>query len=399
MMKNNNSAINIKHSGGFTLLELLLVVGLSATLIISFGRLSTLWANRELAELSGAHMNQITEVVESYIRTERPAAGGDVTADITANLPTGLTMTNPLRRDVSVQLRVTGSEYQAVIYTDGAIIPHSRLLPAARAAGAAGGLVNNLTTAGNIAESAFGLWTTDLAANFGGLAPTVTNDGGQLVSYLSFSIEEVFGAYLYRENLGDPDLNTMFTDLNMNGNAIRAASEVETNDLDVYNTATVDSLAVVGDTTFNGSVNITGAMGVADQLSVTNDVVVSNGNVVVSTGDIDAQSMTVNTVEAAVINAPDISATGITVDANTTLTSDLTVTGLVDIDGEIQANTLNANTLDVQDVTTNQMTVNNSVTVNGNAEITGSAIIDVLAVDDCVTIQPGGLNEEYGPNC
>lgn len=397
--KNNDFLQNNK---GFTLLELLLVVGLAATMIVSFGRLSTLWANRQLADLSGIHMQRITEIVENHIRTDHPAVGGDITGTIAANLPIGLTMTNPLRRDIEVELLVTATEYRAIIYTNGAIIPHNKLLPAARAAGASGGLVTNIVTAANIAESAFGLWTANLG-DFG-VGPTVDADGGQLVSYLSFSIDEVFGAYLYRNDMGvgNENLNTMFTDLNMNGNAIRAVDSVETNDMDIYNTATIQQLQVDGNTTFAGSVDITGALDVGNQMVIDGDLTVSNGDVVVDGGTINAASMDVGTARASIINAPDISATSLSVTgANSILASDLTITGgvTIEIDGEIQANTLNANQLTAQGVTTNQMTVNNNVTVNGDAIITGSAVMDVLAVDDCLTIQPSGLNDQYGPNC
>lgn len=398
-MKNIDNKRQQKESG-FTLLELLLVIGLTTSLIIGFGRLSTIWANQQIAELSGIHMARVTDTVENYIRTERPAAGGDITADIAANLPTGMTMRSPLRRDVAVELRVAGNEYQAVIYTDGDVIVHDKLMQSARAAGSAGGYVTNITSPANIAESAFGLWTTDLTADFAGLAPTVNNDGGQLVSYLSFSLEEVFGAYLYREDMGDADLNTMFTDLNMNGYAIRSAASVEANDMDVYNTATIGQLQVDGDTTFAGSVDISDTLDVGDQMVVDGDLTVANGDVLIEGGDINAAGVNVDTLNASIINAPDIAATSITINgADSVLTTDISISGEVFIDGEVQANTLNANQLTATNVDTNQMTVNDNITIDGNAEITGSAVMDVIAVDDCFTIDPDGLDERYGPNC
>ncbi len=415
MIQTQNIKKMCNNQQGFTLLELLLVVGLTATLIIGFGRLSSLWANRQLAELSGVHMQKITEIVENYIRINAPNPGTlidntDITAEIAAQLPTGMTMRNPLRQDLRVRLNITpppNVEYQAVIYTDGAVA-YDKLLPAARSSGASGGYASNILTPSNIAESAFGLWTTDLTVNFGlpfGAPPTdADDDAGYLVSYLSLSLEEAFGPYLYRNDVGDPDRNTMFTDLNMNGNAIRAVGEMDVNDLEVETSATIQQLQVDGDTTFVGSVDIGGTLNVDDQIYVVDDLTLSQGDLIVGdgsagSGNIDAATVNVNTVNASVVNAPDISATNISVSADATLASDLIVSGSVLADGEIQANTLNANELNAVSAQTDEMTVNNNVTVNGDAVVNGAAVVEVLTVDDCVTIQPGGINDQYGPNC
>lgn len=414
---------NISGEKGFTLLELLLVIGLTTTLVIGFGRLSSLWANRELAELSGVHMQKIAEVTESYIRANAAAnppilASGDITAAIVAELPDELKVAgeiiNPVQRTapINIGLQINGDDYEALIYTTGPAIPYSRLLPAARAAGGAGGMItdiNPVIDTPNIAKSAFGLWEVNVLPFTGGPLNVDRDDGGQLVSYITFSSEEIFGAYLYRQDMdaavGRPELNTMFTDLNMNGFALTGAGIVETTNMEVYNTATLNQLAVDGNTTFTGSVDITGNTAVGGTMAVTNDVTVVNGNVEVGAGDINAQTVNVNTAFASEVNAPNVSATNLDVTANTTFASELTITGDVDllIDGEIQADSLNANTIDAAGtVTTNQMTVENNITVNGDATITGSAVMDVLAVDDCVTIQPGpapNLNDQYGPNC
>ncbi len=401
---------NSSHDAGFTLLELLLVVGLTTVLIIGFGRLSTSWANRELADLSGVHMQKIAEATESYIRTTRPTAGGNITNAVLATLPASLInpgppprIRNPLRRDVQIQLNIVGTEYQALIYTTGDPIPFDRLFLAARAAGASGGYIENVASpagAGNTtAISAFGLWTAPTAGlpNLG----TFNADGGQLVSYIAFSFEEVFGPYLYRDDLGDPDLNTMFTDLNMNGNDLLAVGNLDANNVDVDQGVNVTgTMNVTGETIFAGSLDIGNVMTVGGQLAVTNDLTVSAGDVVVEGGNIAAASMNVDTANASIVNAPDISATGLTVNgADTVLASDIAITGPVNIVGEIQANTLNTNTLSADEVQSNQMTVTGNVAVQGDLSVTGSAVVDVLAVDDCVRIQPGGVNEQYGPNC
>ncbi|TKC90139.1 shufflon system plasmid conjugative transfer pilus tip adhesin PilV [Trinickia terrae] len=142
-------------------------------------------------------------------------------------LPVGFTGTNPFNQTWTAAVtQPTAGNLQVLIYTVGGTqINDQELGSIARSANGVGGMIptnNSGVYSGGAATAygAFGAWQVSTAA-YG-----VT--GGSPASLLTFSNGALTSNYLYRNAVpGQPQLNTMSTNLNMGGNTITNAQQIQ----------------------------------------------------------------------------------------------------------------------------------------------------------------------------
>src|SRR5690606_28812135 len=166
---------NTTSQSGFTLLELLLVVGISALLLLGVTRLTQSWVDEELATGAGTHLSRVGSVVQRYVEarwavltptTDALNAGGEW-ADLVTILQeegvlAGGALNSPLRVPLQISDSNAGGVYRATIFgTD--TIPNRMVLRTARQAGNFGGAVTTVVDANN-ARGAFSQWAVPVAS-------------------------------------------------------------------------------------------------------------------------------------------------------------------------------------------------------------------------------------------
>jgi type II secretory pathway pseudopilin PulG len=117
---------------------------------------------------------------------------------------------------------------------------------AAQFIGSHGGFVKNLTTA----QGLTGSWS--LALGGGGIPPSPAGPQyptpGHLVALYSYNQGTLSSDYLYRHKVaGNPDLNRMHTDIDMNGSSIDNADTVHDEFTDTHQTSTAKSFKIGND--------------------------------------------------------------------------------------------------------------------------------------------------------
>ncbi len=402
---------------GFTLLELMLVVGISALLLLGVTRLTQSWIDAERATGAGTHLSRVSHVVQRYVEArwailpptnDALTAGGEWAALGDILRDEGLLTAGVLRSPLNTPLRISynnaGGIYRATIFATQNI-PNNMVLRTARQAGNFGGSVTSVGDV-NTARGAFGQWAVPIA-NIGGFNCPVTPRSGCLVALISYTEDLLTGPYLYREDLGNPDLNTMFTDLLMNGRNINGAGNIAASELNVATLANLGDTNVAGTATFNGPATANAGMTVNAGMDVSGDSNFS-GNLTVNSGTVNTVALNATTVQAPTFRTNQFDAQNLTVGSvgggNLVVNDAINVNSNVTASGEVYTNTLNAGQINMNNgtLTTGRMDVRNTLEINGTVNITsGTVIVDRLVADRCVEIHdssnPGNYND-YG-NC
>ncbi len=273
---------------GFSLLELTLVVGLSAGILMGvttiFESLSQTAANKRTA----AHMLRALDGATAYIAanftdistTEVPVAGDIMKMDLEpliadGFLPAGFRQDNIFDQELNLYIRNIGDSFdqgltlEALVMTEDAnpsnptYIPERRMIDIAAVGGPSLGFISANQSSGNIISSAR-QWSLDLLDFADGtIAPDdytsspSASRGGYLAAYARVSIQDAVETdYLYRTLVNsDTSLNEMQANLNMNNFAI---SNV--------NTMTVDRAEIGGTTTIQGTNALASASFNVDQM-------------------------------------------------------------------------------------------------------------------------------------
>lgn len=207
--------------------------------------------NIRVANTAG-QFRQILNAVKSYVQSNYATATGAVTAtELAAYLPPNVTLTNPYGQQWNIEVAhdSTGA-LQALVYSSGGTAIPERLAPEIAAeTGAEGGFVPYAGQYGSATSTtaigAYGYWNLNLNSY------NVSPGAGHLVGLLTFGADgSLDNSYLYRMKVPrdkNHTLNTMQTNLYMNGNKISGAQSVQVSSSD-----TTPFLAEMADTTSNG---------------------------------------------------------------------------------------------------------------------------------------------------
>lgn len=185
-----------------------------------------------LGTVTARQMHQVTKAAQDYITAYATNIEASSTAttpatitipmlESTGFLPSGFQSTNPYGQTWEVQvLQPNPGQLQALVLSLGG----QTILPAdGPRIGAEAGSRGGTVTASGTAQGSYAGWQVSLA--------NYTNPGvGHLASLLYFNNGSLENDYLYRVQVpGQPQLNTMSTDLNMGANDINNAQNVNVN--------------------------------------------------------------------------------------------------------------------------------------------------------------------------
>ena len=181
-------------------------------------------AARQLYAVTQAAKGYITAYAGTIEATATSTTPATITVPMlvaTGFLPQGFGAVNPYQQGWEVEvLQPSPGDLQALaLSTGGQPIPPRDAPRIGAEAGSAGGAVTNAGTA----QGAFDGWSVSLAG--------YTNPGvGHLASLIDYSNGQLQNDYLYRTAVpGQPQLNTMQTNLGMGGNNITNANGIQAN--------------------------------------------------------------------------------------------------------------------------------------------------------------------------
>ncbi|ECL7345042.1 shufflon system plasmid conjugative transfer pilus tip adhesin PilV [Salmonella enterica subsp. enterica] len=304
-----------------SIIEVMLVVGLIS--VLSMGYMATeKKANEKLRW--GTMADQLTLVsnaAKQYIQDNEDTLLQNVTSGhpqtISAKtlqddgyIPSGFGLTNASHQgyevDVALNPKQSGHLEAFVLTTGGVDIPFDGMRSISADAGGMAGYVENTS----VATGAYGGWSVQLT-DYG-----ITASTGHLVSYLSSDVlgsNDEASDRLYRYTVTNrPDLNTMHTAINMDGNNIN-------------NGGTINTAAVT-------------ASGALQSDSVTTNTLTANTSVNTSTltasNSITTNALTANNS----INTNALYANGITTYGNVSATGTVTANGTITGGGTVRAN-------------------------------------------------------------
>lgn len=425
---------------GFSLLELLLVMGVIGILMLGVTQITRSWVDGESSNTAGQHMARVTNIVQKYINargltlpeSDDVLADGALAGSDWEDLYNMLDEEGLLAADGSLQspagsaLMITysnvGGMHRAAIFTT-TNLPNLRALKIARHIGTTGGTVATTPASpspatANSALGAFGQWQIPLADLMpsGFLFPcarTATN--GCVISVVGYSTEELCGPYLFRDSaLCGVAGNTMHTSLDMNGNSIQNAGDVDTENLTVTTLANLGDTNVNGTATLNGEVTASDTMSVGGAMTVNGDAFFSENVTMNGAGNtLNVTNLNSHTVTSTDISTNNLNATNMNVNGNMLVNSNMTVQGNLNVNSSsalapstIYANVVNAGQVNANGggINAGTMTVKNTMTVTGGLRINSTTpgartvIADRLITDDCTRIGTGPY-DYYGPSC
>lgn len=294
---------NVYQQKGFSLLEMLLSVGVIGFIALGFVQMTKDFIDEKQSISAAEHINVIHEAAYDFIMdtsTNNFAGihgalanntGQEILfADLIAGnyLDAGFNQRNSFGRDVRViAYRVNGGGtdvLQILTTTSGAPINQAQALQIAQNLGGKGGLW--LEIAGdptgrynnNAVVGTYGMWTVPenaLATTLGSAitAPDTQGQTAHVTAYSFVNFENELGDYLYRTNVPGSTLsNRMAVNIDMSNNNLRGVD-----DLVIAGTLTVDDVA-----DFRGSARVGGALSVIGDITTNGDVESQNG--LVTTG-------------------------------------------------------------------------------------------------------------------
>jgi type II secretory pathway pseudopilin PulG/cytoskeletal protein CcmA (bactofilin family) len=394
--------ITKNRQSGFSLLEILLAVGVLGAIIVGASTITQQWAGGQVTDNAARHMQQIRQAVQEYIMDDfenLPTVGGNpnctgpcdsvielINADY---LSDDFPARNPIGQEMTIDYRAVGDSIQAFIYPDPTAndpVENIRVMEAVRAGGAGLGHIGEpppVDEAVGFGQS----WQIDPNGDFGIGTPFNTADGSYLTGQVWVSEEEFAGPYLLRNDIGNPDFNTMATDLNMGLNDITNAGNITSETIQVNDQATFDgNLAVNNSTTLSGT---------TDAGDITANGTLTTGNLnVTGNSDVDVadlvvgNSATVTELNADGAEANQMTVTGLATINNLDVTNNIDATGVTVnnalIAGDVNTNRLNASVIDgggggnpIPEIRASDLDVFDLLNVNGTAQITTGEFTDV----------------------
>ena len=183
-----------------------------------------------MGTVAAKQLHQVTEAAKGYITAYAGAIEGSATATTPATitvpmlvntgfLPQGFQQINPYGQTWEVQvLQPQPGNLQALVLSQGGT--PIQLADAPRIASEAGAEGGTINTSNNTAQGSYGGWSVSMNG--------YANPGaGHLAALVAYSGSQLQSDYLYRVSVpGQPQLNTMQTNLNMGANSVNNANEV-----------------------------------------------------------------------------------------------------------------------------------------------------------------------------
>jgi hypothetical protein len=360
----------LKKSSGFSILETLLTTIVVMGILLAVFNLFEDYAEKTLARSTAKYLDNVSLAVEEMISNKdyfniiydlADAETNDI-LELTLNdlingfglspndvpastvLNAAFRQETPLKTGVNVMIRVadntaitTDSKALEIIVATDARVIDSRARAIAHVLGAhgghfrEGGSIQNSFSSWRLAPALFddSTWGDTITAS-----PPSQDDGTYIVHYTHKSFEDITGDYLYRDRVaGSPELNRMHTDINLGGNNILGADNVNASgNLNLGAKAIVKGSMNVGNVTLTQS-NFT----VNNQMTTQNALIRGNGTGVRGNfsveGGVSTTSMTAKGV---------MSADSATFENGLSTTGDLRSNGLVQFSNGFEADDVNA---------------------------------------------------------
>jgi type II secretory pathway pseudopilin PulG len=414
------------REGGFTLLELLLVIGVAAIMFLGISKITTGWVDSEVSNGAGQHMQRVSTIVQNYIEANwstlpqtadamnDPGWTGLKSALDQEGLLTSGILQSPLNAVLKISFVVDSSTppntvYRTTIYATK-VLPYKRVIEAARTSGNTGGIISSFPDANN-AYGAFGQWKVpkgNLLPGGAALPCVPSSEFACLVAVISYSQQSLCGPFLYREDVQTSNIcpggNTMTTDLDMASHDIKNAKNVDMQNLTVNQTANLGTTNVTGASTLNGPVTAAGGMNITGGgMTVSGDANFSN-DVTMNSGNLNATNVNANSIQAPQVQTNDLDAQNLTMNNGTlAVDNDVTVNGNVNLvgGGGIYAGSVSTGNITAGGgtVLAGTMTVNNTMQINGQVNVNSSNTIavDKLVDTQCLQVRkPDGTYQPYG---
>ena len=273
-----------KSSGanrGFSLIEALAAIAVLAVGSGVYLSSSNMKTHDQLrVQQSATQMKTISAAAAQYARTNAstllslttPGSATGYPVSLSAleaagYLPTGYLATNPWGQTVGVEYyQPVAGTLATIVYTSGGTsIDGRNLVMAAKLQGSQGGYVptSELQTtyagqgicSGSCVQGAGNAWQFPMSVL------SVPSTAGHLVTYSSLNNQSLVHDTLYRSAVpGNPNANTMQTNINMNGNNINNLNDLlNVNDIQTYNlTSPNGTVNMDGNSLSSGSINTNG---------------------------------------------------------------------------------------------------------------------------------------------
>lgn len=247
-MRTKNPFMSRRRQLGYTLIEVLMSVGLGSLILASGTKFLMDRVDDVKDQSTAQYQSMFAEASERYVRNNFPAIVSGLTQNgppVAISLPTirtagyahsGLTDRNPYNQTPCLVVRrltdtaTGGPRLEALVTTEGGnSIPERRVPFVAAQSGAVGGFVPS--TAPTTAQGAYGVWQTSITPYTSTSCSGTPVAANRLASGLFFDVSSAGGVnpddVLHRVVVaGRPDLNTMNTNLNMGGFSIANANDI-----------------------------------------------------------------------------------------------------------------------------------------------------------------------------
>lgn len=409
---------------GFTLLELLLVVGVCAMIFVGIATITQSWVNTEVATAGGQYLQRVATVTNNFVGANYAApltetddglllAGTDPTwallktsLDQEGLLPGG-TLHDPLGSDLRIAFKIDNADpTNPIFYTTvyGVTpLPNKKVNEAARQAGNLGGSVTQFRGANAVgAYGQYNLPLTSLTSTPAAFVCTTDISNGCLIAVSSMNLSLLTGSFLYRNDMGDPKYNTMTTDLFMGNHDVTGAKEIDAVNLNSSGTANVGTTNVAGTATFNGPTTAAAGMTVAGAgMTVTGDSSFSN-DVNMDHATLNITTLNSNSIEAPAITTNAFNTSNMAVSGGAvTVNDDINVNGNVTSTGQVFASTLNAGVINANggDMLVGTVNVQNTMNIQGAVNVTGGAVtVDRMVTDHCSKVKWAGGVDALHPD-
>ncbi|MGY3582237.1 type II secretory pathway pseudopilin PulG [Bradyrhizobium sp. USDA 4341] len=309
---------------GLTLIESAVALGIVAIMLATFGQMVAQNQQSIKSRAAALQLQQVTNAASQYIQTNYGQVLNNTPVGSVSYIPAGQTSpggaqpvgtagmqslqqsgflsntyvdNNPYGQQTALlvtQPATAPGRLEAMLVTyGGQKISDDELGRIATAVGAAGGFMPakptpNAGGAGQILGS-YGGWRSTAAtwaANGGGVVPSA----GHAMATLAFQNGALLQDFLYRHDIGNPDANSMYTDVHMQGNGLNGVGVIcggtaqvgcSNMSIDMNN----DSITNLGTITAAGN-----ALNLNGSLNTTGDVN-AGGNVKTNTGYVQAGAL------------------------------------------------------------------------------------------------------------